>query len=111
MARSWAARRSSRSTSWAYLRASSAYLLRSASGEESTSSRLGIVPVGRLQRGDLRHQARHPGRVLEDDHRSENGALVDDGNGGHGGAAFGAVGELVRDLLRPQRRLLGERLA
>src|SRR5207237_2091783 len=78
-ARSWVARCSIRSTSCAYLRASSAYLVRSSSTESSASGALAIVvAVVGLQRGDLGREVRQSGRVLEDDDRAAARSVLPD---------------------------------
>src|SRR5712671_4427332 len=103
------ARRSRRSTSTAYLRASAAYLARSESTSCSIPVPLGIV--ARLECRELRSQTGHPGGVLEDNHRTEHVLPVDDGDRGDGRLALASVGELIVDLFRPQRRGLPDALA
>src|SRR5581483_1938008 len=111
MARSVPTRRSNRSTRYTYLRARSAYFLRTASRVSSPSTALAIDPAVSLQRRQLGRESRHPGGVLEADHGPEHGTLVDDGNGGDGSPPFGAVGELIGNLLGAQRRVLRHGLA
>src|SRR5207237_8255992 len=110
MARSWAARRPSRSTRSEYLRASSAYLVRNTSPRWSSSGVLAMVGVARFQRGDLRGQVGHPGHVLERDHRAERAAAVENANGRDACPTIGSVGELVGDSLDAQRGVLAERV-
>src|SRR3954471_8788414 len=97
---------SKRSTRNAYLRVSSAYFPRSVSRASSPSIALAIDRAVVLQRRHFRGEVRHPGGILEADHRSEDGPLVDDGHRRDGSSPFRSVGELVGDLIGAQRSVL-----